>query len=65
MKTNRRIREEDGIRAWALFEAPALERTIVAVFTGTGVMGGFLGNRLGARVHQDLLKHTFAVFLAG
>jgi uncharacterized membrane protein YfcA len=37
--------------------------TVVAVFTGIGVVGSFLGNRLGARVQQDLLKRTFAVFL--
>jgi uncharacterized membrane protein YfcA len=37
--------------------------TIVAVFTGIGVVGSFLGNRLGARVQQDLLKRAFAVFL--
>jgi uncharacterized membrane protein YfcA len=36
---------------------------VVFIFIGLGVVGGFLGNRLGRNMPQELLKRVFAVFL--
>ncbi len=36
---------------------------VVFIFTGLGVVGSFLGNRLGRSMPQVLLKRVFAVFL--
>ncbi len=36
---------------------------VVFIFIGLGVVGSFLGNRLGRNMPQELLKRVFAVFL--
>lgn len=41
----------------------AVDWTVVVIFTGLGVIGSFLGNRLGRNIPQVLLKRVFAGFL--